>query len=174
MTCEKPRSTSGSGEERRRGARVGPDEQPHLVDAVAGEPVNERVVGLQRLSVAAENGVFPFRRPAVDANAELLLELYVPASGFENGSDRTEQSVYSGVVARCGERRPQVEDESVGEQRTQRFLVLTDDRLGHLVHCRDVCMLAHVSDGMKPRLGRTSEKQWNFALCRIGNSLHSA
>lgn len=101
MTCEKPRSTSGSGEERRRGARVGPDEHPHLVDAVAGEPVNERVVGLQRLSVAAEDGVFPFRRPAVDANAELLLELYVPASGFENGSDRTEQSVYSGVVARC-------------------------------------------------------------------------
>src|SRR5215831_20252002 len=67
-----PTARGPSREERLGRLTQRPDEHPHLCDLIVVEPVHERIAGFERLAVAAESGVFPFRGPAVGPDAELL------------------------------------------------------------------------------------------------------
>src|SRR5206468_5524174 len=104
-----------SGEERLGLVAGCAEEHPHLGDAIAVEPIHERVAGFERVAVAAQRGVFPLGGPPVGADAELLVESDLAAGGFEPGSDHLEQPSHARVVARHWIRTTEMEDEVIGE-----------------------------------------------------------
>src|SRR4051794_27608525 len=74
------------------------DEHPHLGDAVAIESVDERVVRLEGLAVAAERRVLPLGDPVALRDAVLLIELDVAAGRLEEIAEGFEQASDSLVV----------------------------------------------------------------------------
>ena len=151
-----------------RRRRVGPDEHPHLGDAVAGEPVNERVVGLQRLCRCG-------RAPACSHSAaQPSMPMQNCCSSFTSPlvASKTARSHRAVRLLRCG--RPLWRTASrtwktnpLVNNELSALLVLTMIAWVILLHCRDVCMLAHVSGRYEAKarshIGETVE------LCAVPN-----
>ena len=86
------------GEECLAGVAERADEHPHLGDAVAIESVDERVVRLEGLAIAAERRVLPLADPVALGDAELLIELDIAAGRLEEVAEGLEQASDALVV----------------------------------------------------------------------------
>src|SRR5262249_4152412 len=94
------RPQRASREERFGWLGQGTDGHPHRGDPGCVDPAHERFARLQVLAVAAEGGVLPFRGPAVRSDAELLVQLDLPAGCFDEGADDGEEPAEARVIAR--------------------------------------------------------------------------
>src|SRR5687767_2514813 len=78
--------------------RPGTD-HPHLRDTTIFEAVDERVVCIERSSVATEQGSLPLRGPALVRDREQLLKLHVSCSQIHDRANHSEEALDAPVVA---------------------------------------------------------------------------
>ena len=128
------------------------------------------------LPLRPERGVLELGRPAVGAEAELLVELDLAAGHLEDGAEHLEEPADARVVAGHRVRAAEVEHEVVGEDLGQGVVVLVEDRRRSSRSRSSTfgCVVTHgflpgvvVGVGATVRSGTAPAHRENHRSCRV-------